>query len=98
MVLSTSILGIILLLTGKEAPETNGFKIIGKRFRSAESKDFFFNRIVNVWNSLPEQVVNSNTIENVKTRLDKYLISNPNINYFALDNFLFCFVLFCFVA
>ena len=27
---------------------SNGFKIIGKRFRSNEAKHFFFNRIVNV--------------------------------------------------
>ena len=30
----------------------NGFKIIGKRFRSNEAKHFYSSRIVNVWNSL----------------------------------------------
>ena len=59
----------------------NGFKIIGKNFRSEESKHFFFNRIVNVWNSLPPQVVNCNTIESFKARLDKFLSSNPDIRY-----------------
>ena len=61
----------------------NGFKIIGKNFRSEESKHFFFNRIVNVWNSLPSQVVSCNTVESFKGRLDKFLSSNPDIRYFA---------------
>ena len=46
----------------------NGFKIIGKRFKSSEGKHFFFNRIVNIWNSLPTQIVNSNTIESFKKK------------------------------
>ena len=61
----------------------NGFKDNGKNFRSEESKHFFFNRVVNVWNSLPPQVVSCNTIESFKTRLDKFLSSNPDIKYFA---------------
>ena len=42
------------------------FKVIGKRFRSNEAKHFFFNRIVNIWNYLPAQLVNSNTTESFK--------------------------------
>ena len=41
----------------------NDFKIIGKCFRSNEVKHLFFNRIVNIWNYLPTQIVNSITIE-----------------------------------
>ena len=52
------------------SPRNYGFKIIGKRFRSNEAKHFFFNRIVNVWNSLPIQIVNSITIESFKKKLD----------------------------
>ena len=62
---------------------SNGYKIHGKHFRSEEAKHFFFNRIVNVWNSLPAHVVTSNTIETFKTRLDKYLASHPNLTNFA---------------
>ncbi len=51
------------LVDRERSTRNNGFKIIGKIFRSEESKHFFFNRIVNVWNSLPAKVVNSNTIE-----------------------------------
>ena len=31
----------------------NGSKIIGKRLRCNEAKYFFFNRTMNIWNSLP---------------------------------------------
>ena len=62
----------------------NGFKIIGKRFRSNEDKHFFFNRIVNIWNSLPAQIVNSNTIESFKKKLDKHLASVHQIEYLVL--------------
>ena len=44
----------------------NDFKITGKRFRLNEAKHFFFNRIVNIWNSLPAQIINSITIEYFK--------------------------------
>ena len=72
-----------LVVDRESNTRNNGFKIIGKSFRSEESKHFFFNRIVNVWNSLPAHVVSCNTIESFKNRLDKYLSNNPNITYFA---------------
>ena len=49
------------------------FKITGKRFISNEAKHFFFNWIINVWNSLPANVVDSKTITTFKNRFDKYL-------------------------
>ncbi len=68
----------------ERATRNNGLKIIGKPFRSEEAKHFFLNRIVNVWNSLPAQVVSSNTTETFKTKLDNYLTVKHNITYFAL--------------
>ena len=63
----------------------NSFKIIGKRFSSNEAKHFFFNRVVNVWNSLPSNVVDSITITAFKNRLDKYLDFNPQLRYYPLS-------------
>ena len=60
----------------------NSFKIIGKRFLSNEAKHFFFNRVVNVWNYLPSNVVDSVTITTFKNRLDKFLDSNPQLKYY----------------
>ena len=65
------------------ATRNNGYKIIGKRFRTNESKHFFFNRVVNVWNSLPAHVVDSGTIETFKNRLDKFCEANPQLAYFS---------------
>ena len=62
----------------------HSFKITGKRFTSNEAKHFFFNRIVNVWNSLPANVVDSKTITTFKNRLDKYLEANPQPKYYPL--------------
>ena len=42
------------------------FKITGKRFSSNDANNFFFNRIVNVWNSLPANVVDCKTITTFK--------------------------------
>ena len=55
----------------------NGFKIIPRRFKSLEAKYFFFNRIVNIWNKLPSEIVNSNSIESFKNKVDKYMKDNP---------------------
>ena len=60
----------------------NGFKIIGKRFRSNEAKHFSFNRIVNILNSLLSKTVNSITIKLFKKKLDKHLASVHQIEYF----------------
>ena len=62
----------------------NSFKIIGKRFNSNEAKHFFFNRVVNVWNSLPSSVVDSETVLTFKNSLDKFLENNPQLRYYQL--------------
>ena len=60
----------------------NGFKIIGKRFKSNGTKHFFFNKIVNIWNSLPAQIIdNSITIETFKKKLDEHLASVHQFEY-----------------
>lgn len=63
----------------------NGCKIIGKTFISNESKHFFFNRIVNLWNGLPRNVVECNTVDTFKLHLDKYLATNPRLVAFVSE-------------
>ena len=63
----------------------NGFKIIGKRFKTNEAKHFFFNRVINIWNGLPSNVVDSGTIEIFKNRLDKYFETNPRLSLFITE-------------
>ena len=48
------------------------FKITKKACKSRQYAHFFTNRIVNQWNSLPEQVVRAETINSFKNRLHKH--------------------------
>jgi hypothetical protein len=62
---------------------SNGYKIIGNRFNCIDSKKIFFNRVVNLWNKLPRDIVNCNTVLTFKNYLDKYLASNPQLTMFV---------------
>ena len=64
---------------------SNGYKIIGKRFQSHEAKFFFFNRVVNVWNRLPYDTVNSTSINSFKNKIDRYLKENPQPTLFLSE-------------
>ena len=75
----------LFTLDRSSSTRNNGFKISRKRFVTNEAKYFFTNRVVNVWNGLPSDVVNSNTIESFKNRLDKYFISNPRLSLFISE-------------
>ena len=66
----------------------NVYKIVGKRFQTNEAKHFFFNRVVNVWNGLPSNVIDCSTTDIFKKRLDVYLAANPRLELFAPYNFL----------
>ena len=60
----------------------NGFKILKKQVASHESKFFFFNRVVNIWNELPYSVVQEESVDGFKRSFDDYFAKNPNIKYF----------------
>ena len=66
------------LITIDQNPITrnNGLKLVGKRFRTYIAKNFFFNKIVKIWNFLPETVVSATSINQFKNRLDKYFTDN----------------------
>jgi len=49
----------------------NIFKLKNKRFHYDIRKFSFFVRIVNLWNSLPNKVVEADTVDTFKRRLDK---------------------------
>ena len=48
-------------------------KIEAKRFNSVICENFITYKIANVWNRLPVDVVNSNTVNQFKARLDKII-------------------------
>jgi hypothetical protein len=56
----------------------HGWKISLKRFNTRPCGDFMTYRICNVWNRLPDNVVNSGSVDTFKRRLDRIL---PDLNY-----------------
>jgi len=58
----------------------NRYKLDTHRTKYDLRKYFFTNRIVYVWNSLPDTVVMSETVNQLKNRLDKFW-SNQDIIY-----------------
>ena len=54
------------------ATRGNIFKLDHGVFKYDLRKYFFTNRIVNLWNDLPDYVVTAKTINSFKGRLDKY--------------------------
>ena len=66
----------ILVLDDNFITRNNGHKLKGKSFKTDIAKNFFTNRIVEVWNKLPPDVVNVDTINNFKNKLDKFFDSD----------------------
>lgn len=52
-------------------------KIIKPHARSSQRKNFFSIRVINCWNSLPEQVINAPSLNSFKNRLDKFWANHP---------------------
>ena len=58
----------------------NMFKMQSTHTRYNMRKHFFSNRIIAIWNTLPNDVVSANTTNTFKVRLDKFW-NNQNIKY-----------------
>ena len=59
-------------VTGEYFTRVNCNKLLVKRCRYKLLKNFFTNRIANMWNSLRDYVVMSDTINTFKNRLDAH--------------------------
>ena len=59
----------------KSSSKTRGhqFKIEKKRSRLEIRRNFFSQRVVNRWNSLPDSVVDAESVNTFKNRYDKYI-------------------------
>lgn len=56
----------------------NGLKLELKRFRTSICGNYFTYKICNIWNDLPDAVVNSTTVEEFKTKID-VVLQNRNM-------------------
>jgi hypothetical protein len=50
----------------------HSLKLVKNRCRTETRKNFFTNRVVDVWNNLPNSVVTAKNVETFKRRLDKH--------------------------
>ena len=62
-----------LLKLDKKSTRNHGYKLEKQRVNSTQYQNFFTNRIVNVWNNLPHDVVNADTTNSFKNKLDKHM-------------------------
>ena len=64
-----------IVSTSNQSLTTRGhsMKLTKPRFKKSVRQHYLSNRIVNLWNSLPEEVVSARTLHTLKQRLDKHL-------------------------
>ena len=65
--------GTLLKLKTDSNTKTNGYKLEKISFNTTKYQHFFSNRVVNLWNSLPRDIVEAPSINTFKNRLDKCL-------------------------
>ena len=61
-------------LSGDSKVRGHTYKIVKNSFRLDVRKHFFSNRVVDAWNELPQHVVDAETVNSFKARLDTFFI------------------------
>ena len=62
----------------------NSLKLLKPRHRLNVRGNYFANRVVNLWNSLPDNVVTAPSIDSFKRRLDKHWAALPSMRSISL--------------
>ena len=62
-------------LAGETRSKGHSLKIRGNRLRTELRRNFFIQRFVNLWNSLPSEAVEATSLNVSKARIDKFLNS-----------------------
>ena len=62
-----------LLKINNTSTRHHNYKLEKIRVNNSQYQNFFSNRIINVWNNLPYDIVNANTTNCFKNRLDRHL-------------------------
>ena len=65
----------VLKMKEESMTRSNGFKLDKFRFKKdiGKYRYWFGNRVVDLWNSLPPTVINSNSVDSFKTTLDSHM-------------------------
>ena len=67
--------GRLFPMLGKSRTRGHSLRIRGKSFRTEMRKTFFTQRVVNLWNSLPQKVVEASSLAIFKRELDVALVA-----------------------
>ena len=59
-------------LSGDSKVRGETYKIVTNSFRLEVRKNFFSNRVVDAWNDFPQYMVDAETVNSFKARLDKF--------------------------
>ena len=59
-------------LSGDSKVRGHKYKIVKNSFRLDVRKNVFSNRVVDAWNELPEYVIDAETVNSFKARLNKF--------------------------
>ena len=63
----------VLRISSQVRTRNNGLKLEKFRFRKEIGRNWFSNRVVDMWNSLPYEVVNAESMDSMKRKLDKFM-------------------------
>ena len=68
--------GKMFPMLGESRTRGHSLRIRGRPFRTEMRKNFFTQRVVNLWNSLPQKAVEANSLDVFKRELDIALRAN----------------------
>ena len=66
----------MLPLVGPSRASGHSLMIRGSKFKTELRRNYFSQRVVNLWNSLPQSAVDAGTVSKFKEELDRFLIGN----------------------
>ena len=72
-------------MIGTTSTRGNDYKLQNSRAHYDLRKYFFTNRVTNIWNSLPNEIVKSNTTNQFKNKLDKFWQSQDIVYDYKAD-------------
>ena len=62
-------------LVGKTRTRGHNLRLKGQSFKTEMRRNFFSQRVVNLWNSLPQKAVETRSLSVFKTEIDMFLIN-----------------------
>ncbi|XP_033731479.1 uncharacterized protein LOC117321118 [Pecten maximus] len=69
--------GTLFQETGRTTTRGHSRKIYKRPFRLNKTGNFYSNRVINIWNSLPEEVISAPSINAFKSRINKHWNHHP---------------------